>query len=117
MTNPDNDMCMRPTHVLQPAVSQFVAAHESHDNDELPAYEEIIRNADEETKHLIETAYYADEKNAFGDNCELPAYEKVEKFNQAAKTGRRILVCTGVVVYVLTFMGVVSVLNNHGGCM
>lgn len=80
---------MRPTHISHPPASELVAAHESHDNDVLPAYDEIIRNADEETKHLIDSAYCADEKKAFEDDCELPAYEKIEKNEAQTATGNR----------------------------
>ncbi|GAV28592.1 hypothetical protein PMKS-002063 [Pichia membranifaciens] len=106
MPHPDNDMCMRPTHISHPPVSQLVAAHESHDNDELPAYEEIIRNTDEETKPLIETAYCADEKKAFDDNWELPAYEKDEKLEmqRASPAVVRFIAGSYVVIFLVTYI-------------
>lgn len=108
MPHPDNDMCMRPTHISHPPVSQLVAAHESHDNDQLPAYEEIIRNTDEETKPLIETAYCADEKKAFDDNWELPAYEKDEKFEmqRASPTVVRFIAVSYIMIALVAFFGV-----------
>lgn len=109
-------MCMRPTHISHPPASELVAAHESHDNDVLPAYDEIIRNADEETKHLIDSAYCADEKKAFEDDCELPAYEKIEKNEAPTATGKTIAnVCA--VLYGVIFLAVFFLFNGNMGCM
>lgn len=118
MPHPDNKMCMRPTHIYQSPASQLVAAHESHDNDVLPDYREIINNTDKETTQLIENAYYSDEKKDGVEFWQLPGYEKIENEDcriSANKRNKNIANICAVLYGVIFLVGYFTY-SSHTGC-
>lgn len=119
MPHPTNEMCMRPTHICQTPASQLVAAHESHDNDELPNYDEIINNINDDKSNLIDSPYYQDEKKEFEDkfNDILPSYNDIEREDTKAsneKAKKIANICA--VLYGLIFLLAYFAYSSHTGC-
>jgi hypothetical protein len=74
---------MRPTHITSVKESQLVGANESHDNDVLPAYHEIVNTTidlKEEKKDLDEKKFMPNDEEKFTFDYENEKDEKSEKF-------------------------------------
>ncbi|KAG0682046.1 hypothetical protein C6P42_003555 [Pichia californica] len=120
MPHPDEAMCMRPTHINQFPAAQLVAAHESHDNDQLPNYNEIINVSNiDETNLMIDTPYYEDEKNEKSEKLweELPSYEDSDKKDLRSSNKRaKSIANTCAILYGIIFLGAYFTYSNYTDC-